>query len=160
AECQRIVFSVRYPPGSARTAMTQLVSTVDVAPTVAELAGVTPTRTQDGMSLVPLFTGQHPPWRQGDLLRWAASSGRDRSSVDPEQEDFSEFDVSPFWGVRTLDYLYTELDTGEKELYDLKGKRGSRDPFALDNRAGNPDYIQVQARLADLLQQLKGSRRG
>ncbi len=159
-ECQHIVFYVRDPAASTRTDKTHLVSTVDVAPTVAELAGVTPTRTQDGMSLVPLLTGQRPPWRKGVLLRWAASSGRDRPLVDPEREDFSEFDVTPFWGVRTLDYLYTELNTGEKELYDLNGKRGSRDPYSLDNRAGNPDYALAQARLAALLQQLKGTQRG
>jgi len=68
--CQRVPFVVRYPrlgtPGSVRG---DAVLNLDVAPTLAELAGVAPPDPVDGASIVPLLAGQTPPsWRTDYLL--------------------------------------------------------------------------------------------
>jgi hypothetical protein len=76
------------------------------------------------------------------LLRWAGESG----AKSP-----------PFWGIRTADYLYVELATGEKELYDLTGRLGPADPDETLNVAGNPAYAQTQAALASQLAALRST---
>ena len=50
-----------------------------------------------------------------------------------------------FFGVRDVahGFTYVEYANGEVELYDL-----NRDPWQLDNRAGDPTYAATQARLA------------
>jgi len=69
-ECQRVPFIVRYPrlgtPGAVRA---EAVLNLDVAPTLAELAGVVPPDPVDGASIVPLLAGQTPPtWRTDYML--------------------------------------------------------------------------------------------
>jgi hypothetical protein len=56
-----------------------------------------------------------------------------------------------FEAIRTKRYLYSELRTGEKELYDL-----AKDPFELRNRDAEPAYASVESQLADRLHQLEG----
>lgn len=56
--------------------------------------------------------------------------------------------VPAYRGMRTLDYLYVEYATGEKELYDLKN-----DPDQLQNLAAKTDaavLAKLVARLAKL----------
>lgn len=71
-------------------------------------------------------------------MRWGGDSQTVRSPVPH------------FWGLRTARYKYVELVTGEKELYDLE-----RDPYELKNRAGEAEYVTVQADLAQRLVVLK-----
>src|SRR5262249_31688587 len=47
---------------------------------------------------------------------------------------------------RTDRYVYANYGTGERELYDLR-----RDPFELQNAAGNPAYATVESSLHRLL---------
>lgn len=137
-ECIRTPFLVRYPETLGR-ADERLVSNVDVAPTIADLAGVRPDPPADGMSLVPaLERAAAVPWRAGVLLEYV---GDDK--------------VPPWWAVRTSDFAYVELATGERELYDLAGVLGPPDPYQLENRAGDPAYAEVTARLATALARLR-----
>ena len=65
-------------------------------------------------------------------------------------------DKVPTWlEVRTADFAYVELATGERELYDLTGVVGPADPYEVDNRAGDPAYAQAEAALAAQLAQLR-----
>ncbi|MBI2238771.1 MAG: sulfatase [Actinobacteria bacterium] len=138
-ECIRTPFLVRYPGATSR-ADGHLVSNVDVAPTVADLAGISPGLPADGRSLVPLLEGSAPAgWREGVLLEWTG---------DPL--------VPAWWGVRTEDLSYVEYATGERELYDLTGTAGPPDPFQLDDRADDPAYAALRAELAALLERLRG----
>ena len=116
-----------------------LVSNVDLASTLTELAGVTPTIPQDGRSLVPLLNGSASGWRYGVLLEWFGETAASKASLAP-----------PYWGVRTRTHKYVELSTGEKELYHL-----AVDPYELQNVAGDPAYAQIQADLAAELAILK-----
>jgi N-acetylglucosamine-6-sulfatase len=135
--CVHIPFLVRMP-GSPGGADDRLVSNVDLAPTIAELAGVRPARAQDGQSLVAALRGAAPPTRNGVLLEFAGGGG------------------VPGWSaVRTRSFLWVELDTGERELYDLAGLLGPADPDQLVNRADAPAYAGVRRRLASRLQALR-----
>jgi arylsulfatase A-like enzyme len=116
-----------------------LVSNVDLAPTFAELAGIDPPSPVDGMSLVPLLQGRpSASWRTALLTEYVGNEK-----------------VPPWWAVRTEDFAYVELATGETELYDLAGVIGSADPFELENRADDPAYAAVRARLSARLAALR-----
>ncbi|HEY2803405.1 MAG TPA: sulfatase/phosphatase domain-containing protein [Actinomycetota bacterium] len=142
--CIDTPFLVRYP-GTSQHEDPSLVSNVDVAPTIADVANVSPSGSNsgsapgiDGASLLPQLTGAAPSSRKGVLIEWAGGYGM------------------PAWfGVRTRNLAYVELQTGERELYDIGGVVGKPDPYELRNRAGDPAYRQVQAKLAALLARLK-----
>jgi arylsulfatase A-like enzyme len=89
-------------------------------------------RRMDGRSLKPLLGGRgHWRSRRGVLVE-----------IDTGQKSYT--------AVRTHRYTYSELATGERELYDLK-----RDPYELLNRAGHRRYARVQAHLAARLAKLR-----
>ena len=52
--------------------------------------------------------------------------------------------------IRTPRFAYSELATGERELYDLH-----TDPYELHNRVGDPSYAGIQSRLAARLTLLR-----
>jgi len=135
-ECIRTPFLVRYP-GSPPHADEHLVSNVDLAPTIADLAGVEPGAAVDGRSLVPLLDG----------------SQAGSSSQDVFLEYVGDAHIPGWTAIRTPDFLYVEYATGERELYDLTGRIASADPYELQNRVANPAYGLVvddlAARLAE-----------
>jgi arylsulfatase A-like enzyme len=111
-----------------------LVSNVDIAPTIAELAGIQ-FPGSDGISLVPLLNKPVNLNRKGLLIHWAGEES---------------FYVTPaFWGIIEPEWKYMELATGEKELYDR-----INDPLELNNVAGNPAYAAIQKQLQADLQAL------
>jgi N-acetylglucosamine-6-sulfatase len=136
-ECHRVPLLVRYPDGPAGTrTIDDLISNVDIAPTLADLAGTAPATPVDGSSLVPVLEGASPVSRDGVLI---------------ERRGFTPAGKPPsYWGVRTSTHKWVEYDNGERELYDLVA-----DPYELDNLAGtDPD---LEAELHDLLVDLRGS---
>ncbi|MFN2489945.1 MAG: sulfatase [Actinomycetota bacterium] len=137
-ECQAVPLRIRDPLVAAGK-VSQLVSNVDIASTLTDLAGTSPTIAQDGSSLLPLLRGTATSWRTGVLLEWLGETVEGKESAAP-----------PYWGIRTSRYKYVELDTGEKELYDL-----SVDPYELQNVAGDASYAAVQDDLAARLENLK-----
>jgi arylsulfatase A-like enzyme len=139
-ECIRTPFFVRYP-GSRAGTDPRPVSNVDVAPTIAELAGVTLAPPVDGRSLLPLLQRRNVRgWPSGVLCEFAGSSGR-----------------VPAWSeLRTQGFAYVEYPTGERELYDLAGSRGRPDPFELRNVVDAPRYAAVVRRLSAELDAARG----
>jgi len=132
-------FFVRYP-GATMQSVPALISNVDVAPTIADLAGATPTISEDGQSFAGFVDGNRPSnWPDEMLVALPKGGGA----------------IPAYWAVRSLDYLYVEYADGSKELYDLKGELGPPDPDAMENRAGQPAYADVQSSLANHLAQLK-----
>ena len=135
--CVHIPFLVR-APGSPGGTDDRLVSNVDLAPTIAELAGVDPAPARDGKSLAPALRGTAPTTRTGVLLEFAGGGG------------------VPAWSaIRTRSFLWVELTTGERELYDLAGVLGPPDPDQLENRADAPAYAGIRRRLASRLRALR-----
>lgn len=131
-ECIRTPFFVRYPGADARTDP-HPVSNVDLAPTIAELAGTSLSAPVDGRSLVPLLLGRDPPaWPPGVLSEF--QGGRD---------------MPGWWEMRTPRFAYVEYATGEKELYDVTGAFGPPDPYELLNVAGRERFAEAERRLAE-----------
>jgi arylsulfatase A-like enzyme len=125
-ECVNVPFLIRYPL-SPRRVEKVLVSAVDLAPTLAELAGVVPPAGLDGTSLAPLIADDDPTRTSGMVF----------------SEWIGDEKVPGWWQVRTETFAYIELVTRERELYDL-----ANDPFQLTNVVGRPEYAAVLAELS------------
>jgi arylsulfatase A-like enzyme len=128
-----------------------LTGNVDVAPTLADLAGVRPPPTAEGRSLVPLFalpTSENLDWRQAYLLEYypgnqsEAAAGK-LASLRPQSGILEPGDLddrtalvptAAYRGLRTDQYLYVEYVDGFRELYDL-----DQDPFELQNIVDRSD---------------------
>jgi arylsulfatase A-like enzyme len=135
--CIRTPFAVRTPWATSATVRTP-VSNVDLAPTIADLAGVTPGLTEDGASFAALLGAPSargaPPLDRSVLIEFAGDG------------------VVPAWrGVRTARFAYIEDADGTVELYDLTGAAGPADPFELHNVASDPAYAAVRGDLAATL---------
>ena len=122
-ETARIPLIVRYPPiAQAGATPAAMVQTIDLAPTVLELAGVADPTPREGRSLVPLLRGEQPSWRTSVLIEY------DSDTVFPRIRNMG------YRAVRTERYKYIdylELD-GMDEMYDLQA-----DPYELDNLVGS-----------------------
>ena len=133
----RVPLLMRGPGVPAGVVRQQLVGTVDLAPTVAELARAVPTRVFDGTSLMPL--ARDP----------SAMAGRD---LVIEMGPSRIGGPMAFTGLRTRRYTYVVRRSGERELYDMQ-----QDPFQLFNLIGSPDLdpdleatlIEQHARMHD-----------
>jgi N-acetylglucosamine-6-sulfatase len=131
--------SVRVPlimrgPGVPRGATRrQLVTNVDLAPTILDAAGATPGRVQDGRSLFGVLEDRGLEWGRELLL-----------------EGPTGFDAVAFSALRNERYLYAEHDNGERELYDL-----ARDPHQLNSLHDDPAHAALEARLAERLAALQ-----
>lgn len=133
-ESIRVPLLVRYPllrpePGE----VTELALNIDLAPTVAELAGVAVPDDVDGQSLVPLLAG--------------GSGGR----ADFLMQSGGAYIVPEWLGVRSERWKYVKLAASgiDEELYDLE-----QDPHELVNLALDPAYadklVEMRQRLAEL----------
>lgn len=141
--CTQTPLLVRYPGLSARS-RGQLVSNVDIASTVADIAGVTPALAQDGRSFLPLMLSDATPvWRNQILHHWPGHRAKPTTAPDY---------VPSYWAIRTRTHLYVELGTGERELYDLR-----TDPNELRNLAGRAAVAADQAALADRLATMRAA---
>jgi len=140
----KIPLVVRGPGIRAGEIVTELTANVDIAPTLAEIAGITPPTFVDGRSLFPFLTGSTPPaWRKALLLEHKAPSITPNPSnglLEPQDAYDIQATISKFGpvftGLRTKDnaigaygpITYIEYDTGERELYNLWA-----DPLELNN---------------------------
>ncbi|MGH8205093.1 MAG: sulfatase-like hydrolase/transferase [Steroidobacteraceae bacterium] len=141
-EAARIPLMVRYPPlAKAGATPTELVQTIDLAPTVLELAAVRDKASRQGASLVPLLRGEHPPWRRSVLIEYYSDT------VFPRIRNMA------YQAVRTGRYKYIdylELD-GMDEIYDLQA-----DPYELDNLVGSARESELLPALQAELARLTG----
>jgi N-acetylglucosamine-6-sulfatase len=116
----RIPLLIRYPrlakPG--RT-IDEFALSIDLAPTLLELAGAASEQRLDGRSLVPLFRGAVPDdWRSSFLIEY------ETDTVFPRIRNMG------YKAVRTKRWKYIRYNglRGMDELYDLKS-----DPYEMDN---------------------------
>ncbi len=136
-ETIRIPLIVRYPPlVPAGTTPTQMVQTIDLAPTILDLAGVADPVQRHGVSLVPLLRGDEVPWRQSVLIEYYSDT------VFPRIRNMG------YQAVRTQRHKYIhylELP-GMDELYDLHA-----DPYEIvnliDTEAGRMVLPSLQSEL-------------
>jgi len=151
-----VPFVIRGPGISAGEELKgYLAGNIDIAPTIADLAGVVPPAYVDGRSLVPLWSADRPSandWRQGYLIEYYGSEaglgaatrlvrfGDNDELLEPPDPDALRQPVpmADFLAIRTIQYLYVEHRSGERELYDLE-----HDPYELNNLASvsDPDLL-------------------
>jgi arylsulfatase A-like enzyme len=136
-ESTHVPLIVRTPWTNTPEHNNQPVLNIDLAPTVSQLAGVTPGLPEDGRSLVPFLYGEHVPWRHSWIEEYL---GKDmlRNGGPP-----------PYVAVQNRRNLYVEYKNGWRELYNLK-----TDPWELNNLAGNPGTDALQETLSDTLHRL------
>ena len=126
----RVPLVIRYDPlvNEQPSQDGHLVLNIDLAPTLATVAGLDMPGAQ-GRSLLALLRSRRPvPWRNDFLIEHLAG---------PPQQD-----VPTYCAVRTERYKYVLYQTREEELYDLL-----RDPHELDNIASHPSSGLVKKRL-------------
>ncbi len=130
---------VRYPPlVEAGSRPEGLVLSVDVAPTVLEIARAPVGEHVQGRSLVPLLSGAEPEgWRESVLVEFYTYE-----NPMPWLRDMD------YRMLRTHRYKYIhwmqhpDLD----ELYDLEA-----DPYEMENRVDDPETAGVRAELREEL---------
>jgi arylsulfatase A-like enzyme len=131
-ESIRVPLVVRYDAEvAAPRTDSRLVANVDIAPTIAHLAGVARSGMQ-GRTLRPLLRGVPTGWRT-ELLVESARSGPNTS-------------IPGYCAVRGRRFVYVVYETHEQELYDL-----ATDPAQLTNRVREPGMHARRSRLRSLL---------
>jgi N-acetylglucosamine-6-sulfatase len=136
----RSPFVIRYPPlARAGATVPELVLTLDVAPTVLELAGASPAPHVQGRSLVPLLAGRASEWRRSFLVEYFAESA------------LGWLVGMTYKAVRTQRHklIHWVNRDGVDELYDLEA-----DPYELVNVIADPRYAAVQRDLRAALARL------
>lgn len=133
-EAIRIPLLVRYRSlVKAGSTIDQFALSIDLAPTLLELAGVQAEHEMDGRSLVPLLKGEHPKnWRKSFLIEY------NTDTVFPRVFKMG------YRAVRTERHKYIhylELE-GMNELYDLKN-----DPYEMNNLIDDPSSKDALQRL-------------
>jgi N-acetylglucosamine-6-sulfatase len=142
-EALKVPMIVKVPGRLGGTTSSVPVTSVDLAPTLADLAGATPERDVDGVSFAPLLTGEPSEWRDTQLIQ----TGTDAWSAEPGWDKR---------GVRTDRYTYAKsARSGGEELYDRR-----KDPFQTVNLALRAEYQQVLEELrrrTEILKDCAGS---
>lgn len=129
-ESIRVPFALRYPPLVPKPYVEdRLVGSVDIAPTLYDLAKIPIPENIDGLSMVPLLTGGE--WRDEMFLECWPSRGH-------------------WTAIHTGRYKYIETDGHISEFYDLK-----EDPYELENQINNSEYEEIIVELQTTLQKEK-----
>jgi N-acetylglucosamine-6-sulfatase len=124
-ECVRVPMIVRYPRLAPLPRVEdRIVANIDIAPTLVDLAGAPMPPRRDGQSMARVIDATTTEWRRGVML------------------EYFNFFGSDYTGVVTDDWKYVHYTSGERELYDRVN-----DPYELENRAGQPDFSDIQAEL-------------
>ncbi len=160
-------FLIRGPHIRANTESGEIVGNIDVAPTILELAGVTPDKSVDGRSMTPFFKDPELRTLRPFLFEsfvetsdvqeaGAIAEPSDQSSPRPRKTNAAS-QLSPkaqrgggatisllappkdYEGIRLGPYKYIAWPDGEKELYDLE-----HDPYELNNLVRIPNYFPVR----------------
>jgi choline-sulfatase len=111
-------------PGMAAGRVEAPVSTLDVLPTLSELAGID--------------LGEIKPWTDGHSLLGVTAGTQERGPVPMEYA--AEGSVAPMVGLREGRYKLVLCDADEPQLFDL-----AADPRELNNLAHSADHQQIMA---------------
>ncbi len=132
-ESARVPFIIAAPGQKAAGKVSaRTVELLDMYPTLADLAGLTPPKNLEGVSVRPLLDDPAAPWTH------AAFTQVQRGNF-------------PGHSVRTERWRYTEWAFGEKgaELYDHES-----DPHELNNLANDPKHAATVAEMKALVKKM------
>lgn len=141
-ESIRVPLLLRYDPLDTSGTDRHLVANIDIAPTIAELAGI-PAPAADGRSLLPLVEHEETAWRKSFLIEHLFDLRADGRKPNPPT----------YCSLRSTRYLLVRYATGEGELYDLR-----RDPYELNNLEGTATVRAVEPGLERRLRVLCSPR--
>jgi N-acetylglucosamine-6-sulfatase len=170
---------IRGPGIRPGTTSGQLVSTIDIAPTILELAGLERDKSIDGTSFYPFahdpelrtrrpllfesFVESSDVEEHGGALPVAkparASAARARRSGHGQSGESAKATASivappkNYRGIRLGPYKYIEWPDGEKELYNI-----TKDPNELNNRVRTPNLFPIRNFLHRELERLESCR--
>lgn len=151
---------IRGPGVAAGSCASALVSSVDLAPTLAGLAGARLPGDSDGRSLVPWLRGQTPQeWRRMVLLEQFGfpsvppRAGQTLEPPDP-QDEAAIADYRAHMGLRTPDFKFVTYESGDQEVYDLRN-----DPDELVNLKSQvgEDWLMRLSQMAKTLGKCAGA---
>ena len=119
------------PAGNANagTFVDDIVSLIDIYPTLTDLAGLPRPAHLEGDSLMPLVLGTGPAEGDGRAVTWMYGSAM----------------------LRSPKHAYILYEDGSEELYDMIA-----DPRQLNNLAGDPAHARVQANMRERLLEKAG----
>jgi N-acetylglucosamine-6-sulfatase len=150
-ESVRVPMIVRYPallePESPFTSRA-LVSNIDIAPSLAELAGF-PWHA-DGRSFVPLLDGSARSIRSALLIEHCQGVSKGTPPCSGLSFYAHMTRAGAYRGVVTSRYKYVRYDQGSRELFDLQ-----KDPAELENLAGAPGSATTISALRSTLASLE-----
>lgn len=142
----RIPLVIRTRTSDAPVQLPQLVLTSDLAPTIAQMAGVTPAHTVDGRSVMPILQNPSIEWRKMYLFEHGPGYTTTTIPAPP-----TYFAMRTDAITQQLFVQYPDVTTGVNgELYDM-----TTDPYQLENKYAQPD---MQARVAVWRQWLAAMR--
>jgi N-acetylglucosamine-6-sulfatase len=146
-ETIRIPLLMRYPKSiPAGSRIEPFALSIDIAPTVLELAGPQAASRRDGRSLTPLFASTPRNWRNDFLIEYYSDTV------------FPRILKMGYRAVRNQRWKYIQFQDleGCDELYDLES-----DPFEMTNLIRAPQAHGMLARMRGRLQALReNGRRG
>jgi N-acetylglucosamine-6-sulfatase len=144
-ETIRIPLIVRFPRlAKAGSTPSEMVLSIDLAPTLLEVAGLTPGASIQGRSLVPVLTGKAQGWRTSFLVEYYSDTV------------FPRIKTMGYSAVRTGRHKYIQFRElkGMDELYDLEA-----DPYELRNLAARSESAALLEQLQAELQRIVASAR-
>jgi N-acetylglucosamine-6-sulfatase len=144
-EAIRVPLIVRDGRAPLARVVQQLALNIDIAPSLAQAAGITIPNAVDGLNLLEVVHGSNEPLRDAFLLdeRWSdvyrySREGYGNSAI----------------GIRTQQWKYVEYESGFRELFFL-----SSDPYELTNLANKPEYATTVTQLKNRMEQLRPTDR-
>ena len=139
-ETIRIPLIVRFPRlVKAGTTPAEMALSIDLAPTLLEVAGLPPGRPDAGSLAVPVLTQQAQDWRTSFLVEYFSDTV------------FPRIRTMGYSAVRTGRHKYIQFRDlrGMDELYDLEA-----DPYELTNIIGKPEARELLPQMQSELQRL------
>lgn len=148
-EAIRMAMLARGPGVPAGQVNPAMVANIDLAPTIAELAGVPTPGFVDGRSFAPVLGGAASS-RQAILIEGFSGTDVDPEEVEAARALPGQQGAPTYHAVRTADRVYVEYRTGERELYNL-----TADPAELASKHDDPAYAAEAEQLAAWLAALE-----
>ncbi len=142
-ESLRVPLLVRYPPlARSGTVVSNLVLSLDLAPSLVDLAGAKPLRDIAGRSWRPLLEGKRIRWREAFLYEYNFEK---------------QFPYTPnVRGIRTTEWKFIRYPHGDggRDHFTAELYRLTDDPLEQSNLVDDPRYVRQRRRLERALEGL------
>lgn len=139
-EALRNPLLIRYPGTPAQgTQPDGLVLSIDLAPTILDVAGVAIPETMQGRSIVPLLNAEAEEVRESAYMEYYSHENPMPWTVDLDYRIVRSGDYK---------YIYWLRFPDEAELYELRA-----DPYEMNNLISDPEFAQVIATMQTRMRQ-------